>query len=75
LGPIKTTFILSAAVQGGILGWGNGFNRGFQVATLKSGFAGVFEELCEILVLKRIRAEQERRLFLIHGEESVNWYD
>jgi len=30
-------FILSAAVQEGILGWGNGLDRGFPVATGKTG--------------------------------------
>jgi hypothetical protein len=41
LGPIETTFILSAAVQGGILGWGNGFNTGFSGCNAKIGVCGV----------------------------------
>jgi hypothetical protein len=36
LDPIRTTIMLSAAVQEGFLGWGNGFNRVFRVATGKT---------------------------------------
>jgi len=42
LGPFKTTIILSAALQEGFLGWGNGLDRGFQVATGKTVVFGVF---------------------------------
>jgi hypothetical protein len=43
LGPFKTTIILSAAVQEGFLRWGNGFNRGFRVATGKTVVFGVLD--------------------------------
>jgi len=35
-------FILCAAVQEGFFGWGNGFNRGFRVATGKTVVFEVF---------------------------------
>ena len=56
----------SGWVQAGILGWDNGFNMGFRVATLKIGVCGVLLGLGENLILMRIRAEGERYLFLIH---------
>lgn len=41
LDPIKTTIILSAAVQEGFLRWGKGLDRGFRVATGETGVFGV----------------------------------
>jgi hypothetical protein len=42
LGPIKTPLGLPAAVQAGFLGWGNGLDRGFRVATGRTVFAPIF---------------------------------